>query len=313
MTARYSLAGKRVWVAGHTGMVGSAVVRRLAREECRVLTVSRRELDLTRQTDVEAWMHANKPQAVFLAAAKVGGILANDSRPVDFLNDNLLIQTNIISTAHAVNVEKLLFLGSSCIYPRMAPQPMNEDLLLTGPLEPTNQWYAVAKIAGIKQCQAYRKAYGRDFISCMPTNLYGPGDNFDLQSSHVLPALIAKAHRAKTAGEKTVTLWGSGAPLREFLYVDDLADACIFLMNNYSEDSFINIGYGSDVTIRELAGLVADVVEFHGAFAYDTSKPDGTPRKLLDSGRIHALGWRAKTALREGIGKTYEWFLRHAA
>ncbi len=310
--APYSLSGKRVWVAGHTGMVGGAIARRLANEDCRILTASHAALDLTRQADVERWMTEAKPQAIFLAAAVVGGILANDTRPVDFLTDNLLIQTNIIATAHRLGVEKLMFLGSSCIYPRLAPQPMAEAALLTGSLEPTNQWYAVAKIAGIKLCQAYRRQYGRDFISGMPTNLYGPGDNFDLQSSHVLPALMVKAHRAKLAGDRTVTLWGSGQPRREFLYVDDLADACVFLMKTYSEEEHVNIGYGSDVTIRELAELISAVVGFQGTFVYDASKPDGMPKKLLDSAKLNALGWRPATELKQGIAKAYDWYCRHA-
>ncbi len=311
-TLPYSLAGKRVWVAGHRGMVGAAIVRRLQSEHCELLTVGHGALDLTRQAEVEAWMASAKPQAIFLAAAVVGGILANDSRPAEFLTDNLQIQNNVIATAHKLDVEKLLFLGSSCIYPRLAPQPMGEDTLLTGPLEPTNQWYAIAKIAGLKQCEAYRREYGRDFISCMPTNLYGPGDNLDLLSSHVLPALLVKAHRAKTANEKTITLWGSGTPRREFLYVDDLADACVFLMKSYSDETSINIGYGSDVTIRELAEAISATVGFGGSFVYDSSKPDGTPRKLLDSSRIHALGWRATTDLKQGLAKTYEWYRQNA-
>ena len=311
MRGAYSLDGKRVWVAGHRGMVGSALVRRLASENCTILKVARSELDLRRQADVEAWMRQEKPQAVFLAAAIVGGIVANDSHPAAFLTDNLQIQTNIIATAHEIGVEKLLFLGSTCVYPRLAPQPMNEDALLTGPLETTNQWYAVAKIAGIKQCQAYRREYGRDFISCMPTNLYGPEDNFDLTSSHVLPALIAKAHAAKTGGKPSLALWGSGTPRREFLHVDDLADACVFLMKTYSDEQLVNIGVGADVTIRELAELVASVVGFSGSFTFDPSRPDGTPRKLVDVSRITALGWKAKTGLREGIAATYEWYRKN--
>jgi GDP-L-fucose synthase len=307
----FDLSGQRVWVAGHKGMVGSAIVRRLAREACTVLTVDRREVDLTRQAAVETWMAREKPDAVFVAAAVVGGILANDSRPAEFLTENLQIQNNVIATAHQIGVKKLLFLGSSCIYPRMAPQPIREDSLLTGPLEPTNQWYAVAKIAGIKQCQAYRRAYGRDFISAMPTNLYGPGDNFDLQSSHVLPALIVKAHRAKMEGTKELVLWGTGTPLREFLHVDDLADACVFLMKRYSEDMHINVGFGSDLTIRALAELIAEVVGFEGTFVYDSTKPDGTPRKLMDSARLNDLGWRPSISLRDGIASTYLWYQQH--
>lgn len=312
MTA-FSLQGKRVWVAGHRGMVGSAIVRRLAAESCEILEATHSELDLTRQADVEAWMAAKKPQVIFIAAAVVGGILANDTRPVDFLTDNLAIQNNIIATAHRIGVEKLMFLGSSCIYPRLAPQPMSESALLTGPLEPTNQWYAIAKISGIMQCQAYRRQYKRDFISAMPTNLYGPGDNFDLLSSHVLPALIVKAHRAKLAGEDSMVLWGSGQPRREFLYVDDLADACVFLMKSYSDEQHVNVGYGSDVTIREVAEIVAEVVGFKGTLAYDSSKPDGMPKKLLDSAKLNAMGWQPATDLRQGIAKAYDWYCRNAA
>lgn len=309
----YSLNGKRVWVAGHKGMVGAAITRRLAGEGCGILTVAHSVLDLTRQAEVEAWMTDAKPQAIFVAAAVVGGILANDTRPVDFLTNNLLIQTNIIATAHKLGVEKLLFLGSSCIYPRLAAQPMAEDALLTGPLEPTNQWYAIAKIAGIRQCQAYRRQFGRDFISAMPTNLYGPGDNYDLQASHVLPALMVKAHRAKLAGDKTMSVWGSGQPRREFLYVDDLADACVFLMKNYSDEEHVNVGYGSDVTIGEVAKIVADTVGFQGTLAFDTSKPDGMPRKLVDSAKLNAMGWRPATDLKQGIAKAYAWYRENAA
>jgi GDP-L-fucose synthase len=309
----FSLKGKRVWVAGHTGMVGGAIVRRLQQEDCEVLTARRADLDLTRQVDVESWMAGRKPQAVFLAAAVVGGIVANDSNPVEFLTDNLQIQCNILSTAHRIGVEKLLFLGSSCIYPRLAPQPLQEDSLLTGPLEPTNQWYAVAKIAGIKQCQAYRREYGRDFISCMPTNLYGPGDNFDLMSSHVLPALMVKAHNAKLAGDPVLTVWGSGNPKREFLFVEDAAEACVHLMKTYSDDSHINVGFGADLTIRELAETVAEVVGFKGALVFDPTKPDGTPRKLMDVTRINALGWKASTSLKAGIVKTYDWYRENVA
>jgi len=309
----FSLTGKKVWIAGHRGMVGAAIMRALAGEDCTVLTATHAELDLTRQKDVEDWMAARQPDVVVLAAAVVGGILANDSRPVDFLNSNLQIQSNIISTAHALNVNRLLFLGSSCIYPRLAAQPITEDSLLTGPLEPTNQWYAIAKIAGVKLCQAYRKQYGRDYISAMPTNLYGPGDNFDLASSHVLPALLVKAHAAKTSGAPSIELWGSGKPMREFLYVEDLAEACVFLLKAYSDESPINVGFGTDVTIRELAETISDVVGFKGGLTFDATKPDGTPRKLMDSARIKALGWRARTDLRTGIQKTYDWFLAHHA
>lgn len=309
----FSITGKRVWVAGHNGMVGGAVVRRLASENCEVLKATRQDLDLTRQADVEAWMADKKPQVVVVAAAVVGGIHANNTRPVDFLNANLQIQSNIISNAHNIGVEKLLFLGSSCIYPRLAPQPINEDSLLTGALEPTNEWYAIAKIAGVKLCQAYRRQFNADFISAMPTNLYGPGDNFDLLSSHVLPALIVKAHNAKLQNAQALELWGSGKPMREFLHVDDLADACVFLLKNYSGDVPLNVGVGSDVTIRELAELIADVVGFKGRFTFDATKPDGTPRKLLDCGRIHGLGWKAKIGLRDGIARTYEWYKANEA
>jgi GDP-L-fucose synthase len=312
MTA-FSLKGKRVWIAGHRGMVGGAIARRLAVEGCEILTATRKELDLTRQADVEAWMAGKKPDVIFIAAAVVGGILANDTRPVDFLTDNLAIQNNIIATAHKIDVQKLMFLGSSCIYPRLAAQPMPENALLTGPLEPTNQWYAIAKISGIMQCQAYRRQYGRDFISAMPTNLYGPGDNFDLMSSHVLPALLVKAHHAKAAGDLSMTLWGSGQPRREFLYVDDLADACVFLMKTYSGEEHVNIGYGSDVTIRELAETVAEVVGFRGTLTYDSSKPDGMPKKLLDSAKLNAMGWKPATDLKQGIAKAYEWYRGNAA
>ena len=313
MSGPFALAGKRIWVAGHRGMVGSAIVRRLASEKCDVLIATRGELDLTRQEAVETWMKAAKPDAVFLAAAVVGGILANNTRPAEFLTDNLQIQTNIIATAHKFGVEKLMFLGSSCIYPRLAPQPIREDALLTGPLEPTNEWYAVAKITGIKQCQAYRREYNRDFVSCMPTNLYGPGDNFDLQSSHVLPALIVKAHNAKRQNAPSMTLWGSGSPLREFLYVEDMADACVFLMKNYSEHDHINVGFGSDLTIRELAERICKIVGFKGTLIYDSTKPDGTPRKLMDSARLHALGWQPRITMDDGIAKTYAWYLENAA
>jgi GDP-L-fucose synthase len=300
-----SLAGKRVWVAGHRGMVGSALVRRLAREGCTVLTVGRAELDLRRQEAVECWIAANRPEAIFLAAAKVGGILANDRAPADFLYDNLMIEANVVEAAHRAGVGKLMLLGSSCIYPKFAGQPISEDALLTGPLEPTNQWYAIAKIAGIKLCQAYRRQHGRDFVTVMPTNLYGPGDNFDLDTSHVLPALIRKAHEAKLAGAETLQIWGSGTPRREFLHVDDLADACVHLMHSYSQEAHINIGSGEDITILDLAQLVAEVVGFAGRIERDTSKPDGTPRKLLDSGRLRATGWRPRIPLRDGVAQVY--------
>jgi GDP-L-fucose synthase len=304
----FDLAGKRVFVAGHRGMVGSAIIRRLAVEGCTVLTATRTELDLMDQAAVREWFAREAPDAVFLAAAKVGGILANDSFPADFLYDNLMIEANVIEAAHRSDVAKLMFLGSSCIYPKFAEQPIVEGALLTGALEPTNEWYAIAKIAGIKLCQAYRRQHGRDFISAMPTNLYGPGDNFDLNSSHVLPALIRKTHDAKTSGAASIGIWGTGTPRREFLHVDDLADACVFLMKTYSDDGHVNIGSGSDVTILELTELVKDVVGFHGAIVRDTTKPDGTPRKLMSSDKLAALGWHPSISLRDGIDDAYRWY-----
>lgn len=304
----FPLRGKRVWVAGHRGMAGSAIVRRLEREDCEILTVGRDRVDLRRQEAVEGWMADARPDAVFLAAATVGGIHANDTRPGEFLYDNLAIQNNVIHGAWKAGVGKLVFLGSSCIYPRMAPQPMTEDQLLTGPLEPTNQWYAVAKIAGIKLCQAYRRQYGCDFISAMPTNLYGPGDNFDLQQGHVAAALLAKIHHAKETGVETVELWGTGTPLREFLFVDDLADALIFLVERYSGEEHVNVGTGAEISIRGLAELIADVVGWRGEFRFDTSKPDGSPRKLMDAGRLKAMGWTAPTSLRDGFAEAYRWY-----
>ncbi|HET7086142.1 MAG TPA: GDP-L-fucose synthase [Rhizomicrobium sp.] len=309
----YVLSGKRIWVAGHRGMVGAGLVRQLEKEDCTILTVRRDQLDLRDGGAVKSWMKANAPQAVILAAAKVGGIVANDSWPADFLYDNLAIENAIIHGAFETGVEKLLFLGSSCIYPKFAPQPITEDALLTGPLEPTNEWYAVAKIAGIKLCQAYRRQHGRDFISAMPTNLYGPGDNFDLTSSHVIPALMRKAHEAKVKGAKAMTLWGSGTPRREFLHVDDCASALIFLLKNYSGDSHVNVGSGSDVTIDELARLVMQAVGFDGTLDHDTSKPDGTPRKLMSNARLAAMGWAPKISLNEGLKSTYQWFLDNRA
>lgn len=304
-----SLAGKRVFVAGHRGMVGGAIVRRLARENCEILVAPRSELDLIDQVSVQAWFARERPDVVFLAAAKVGGILANDSYPADFLYENLMIEANVLEASHQQDVAKLLFLGSSCIYPKFAPQPITEDALLTGPLEPTNEWYAIAKIAGIKLAQAYRRQHGCDFISAMPTNLYGPGDNYDLNGSHVLPALIRKAHEAKATGAASFEIWGTGAPRREFLHVDDLADACVHLMGAYSDDLHINIGSGEDIAIRDLADLVANVVGFKGDILCDTSKPDGTPRKLMDSGRLYATGWRPTITLRDGIAGAYTEFL----
>ena len=309
----YDLNSKRVFVAGHRGMVGSAIVRRLETEGCEVLTAARGELDLKDQAAVRAWFAAARPDAVFLAAAKVGGILANDTYPADFLYDNLMIEANVIEAAHRTDVAKLLFLGSSCIYPKFAEQPIREDSLLTGALEPTNEWYAIAKIAGIKLAQAYRRQHGRDYISAMPTNLYGPGDNFDLQSSHVLPALIRKTHEAKQAGADSITIWGTGTPRREFLHVDDLADACVFLMKTYSGDEHVNVGFGDDVTIRELTEAVKAAVGFDGAIVCDTTKPDGTPRKLMDSSKLAGLGWRPRTPLNEGIAAVYRWFLENVA
>jgi len=305
----YPLSGKRVWVAGHSGMVGTAVVRQLQEIDCDVVTSSHTELDLARQTDVEAWMADTKPNAIIMAAARVGGIHANDTLPVDFLIDNIQIETNVFTSAHAVGVERMLFLGSSCIYPRLTAQPMREESLLTGPLEPTNQWYALAKIAGVKMAQAYRRQYGRDYISCMPTNLYGPGDSFDLQLSHVLSALIVKAHQAKEVGAGSFEIWGTGTSTREFLYVDDLAAACIFLLERYSSEDIVNVGYGREISITDLAALVAKVIGFEGVITKDLGKPDGTPRKLMDSTRINEMGWQASTGLEDGIGKTYAWYL----
>lgn len=309
--AHYELRGKRVWVAGHRGMVGSALTRRLEREGCEIVTAGRGKLDLRRQDETGRWIGEARPQAIFLAAAKVGGILANDILPADFLYDNLMIEANIIEAAHRAGVEKLLFLGSSCIYPKFAPQPIEEDTLLTGALEPTNEWYAVAKIAGIKLVQAYRKQHGRDFISAMPTNLYGPEDNFDLASSHVLPALIRKAHEAQLRGDDRLVIWGTGAPRREFLHVDDCADALVFLMQRYSDAGHVNVGSGEDVTILELARTVADVVGFTGKIVTDPSKPDGTPRKLMSADRLRAMNWSPTIGLEAGIKSTYDWFLSH--
>jgi GDP-L-fucose synthase len=305
----FPLKGKRIWVAGHKGMVGSAIVRRLARENCELLTVDRRAVDLTDQAATRAWVMDAKPDAIFLAAAKAGGILANDTYPVDFLYDNLMIEANIIEAAYRAGVSKLLFLGSSCIYPKLAPQPVREDSLLTGPLEPTNEWYAIAKIAGIKLCQAYRRQFGCDFISAMPTNLYGPGDNFDLNTSHVIPALIRKVHEAKLRGDGEIVIWGTGTPRREFLHVDDCADACVLLMKRYSSNSHVNVGSGQDLTILELTKLVCDVVGIVGKITFDRSKPDGTPQKLMSPEQMKSLGWAPRTSVGEGLETTYRWYL----
>ena len=304
----FDLTGRRVFVAGHKGMVGSAIVRRLASEDCTVLTATRAEVDLREQGQVRAWLAEHRPDVVVVAAAKVGGILANDSYPADFLYENLMIEANLIEAAWRCGAQKLLFLGSSCIYPRLAEQPITEDALLTGPLEPTNEWYAVAKIAGIKLCQAYRRQHGFDCIAAMPTNLYGPGDNYDLATSHVLPALIRKVDQAKRTGS-AVEIWGSGTPLREFLHADDCADACVFLLRHYSAESHVNVGYGSDVSIRQLVQLVMEVVGYAGEVVHDRSKPDGTPRKLMDSSRLRGMGWAPAIGLKDGIADAYRHYL----
>ncbi len=309
----HSLSGKRVWVVGHGGMVGAALIRRLGSEDCEILAATRDELDLRCQADVQDWMTDKRAEAVILAAATVGGIMANSTRPAEFLYDNIAISANVIDAAWKTGVEKLLYLGSACIYPREAPQPMPEEALLTGPLEPTNQWYAIAKIAGMKLCAAYRRQYGCDFIAAQPNNLYGPGDRFDLESSHVIPALMIKAHQAKLAGQESFRVWGSGTPRREFLYVDDLADALVFLMTNYSGEQHVNIGSGQELTISELAEAVAKAVGVEGSLAFDSSKPDGMPRKLLDSRRLASMGWTASTPLKEGLEKAYAWFLANRA
>lgn len=307
----FPLAGKRVWVAGHRGMVGSAIVRRLERENCEVLVADRSAVDLTRFDQVDRWMADVRPDAIFMAAAKVGGILANDALPADFLYQNLMIAANVTEAAHRQNVAKMLFLGSSCIYPKEAEQPISEASLMTGPLEPTNEWYAVAKIAGIKLAQAYRKQHGRDFISAMPTNLYGPGDNFDLGSSHVLPALIRKAHEAKISGANEITVWGTGTPRREFLHADDCADACVFLMQTYSAAEHVNVGSGEDLPIIDLARLVCQIVGFNGALRTDLSKPDGTMRKLMSSDKLRGMGWTPSIALSDGVAAVYNWYLEN--
>jgi GDP-L-fucose synthase len=303
----------RIFVAGHRGLVGSAIVRRLAAEGFReVLTATRDELDLRDQAAVNTWFQANRPDYVFLVAGTVGGILANSTRPAEFIYDNMLIHATVVHAAHVVPVKKLLYLGSSCIYPRACTQPITEDQLLTGPLEPTNEAYAIAKIAGVKLCQSYRQQYGANFISAMPTNLYGINDNFDLERAHVLPALMRKFHEARRNGEREVVVWGSGRPRREFLHVDDLADACVFLMDHYDEDGHINVGTGEDLTIAELVALMRDLIHPDAIVRFDASRPDGMPRKLLDVTRLHRLGWRHRMALREGIAHTYEWFATHS-
>jgi GDP-L-fucose synthase len=303
----------RVYVAGHRGLVGSAILRRLEREGfTNVLTATRDQLDLRDQAAVNYWFRANRPEFVFLVAGTVGGILANSTFPANFIYDNMMIHATVVHAAHVYGVKKLLYLGSSCIYPRECPQPIKEEYLLTGLLEPTNEPYALAKIAGIKLCQAYRKQYGCNFISAMPTNLYGPNDNFDLTSSHVVPALMRKFHDAKIAGRRAVTMWGTGSPKREFLHVDDLADACLYLMGHYEGLEHINVGTGEDLTIRQLAEMLKEVIHPEAEIVLDTTKPDGSPRKLLDVARLHALGWRHKIPLREGVETTYRWFMDHA-
>jgi len=308
-----ALAGAKVWVAGHRGMVGSALLRRLGSEDCRLLTVDKAELDLRRQSATEAWLEKTRPDLVFLAAAKVGGILVNDTFPADFLYDNLMIEANVIRASASVGVAKLVLLGSSCIYPREAPQPISETALLTGPLEPTNEWYAIAKIAGVKLVQAYRRQHGRDFIAAMPCNLYGPNDNFDPTSSHVVPALLRRIHEAKVRGDASIEIWGTGMPRREFLHVDDAADALVRLAQTYSDEQLINIGAGQDLTILELAEAIKQVVGYQGDTTHDRSKPDGTPAKLLDSSRMQALGWTPRIGLIEGLRDTYRWYAKHEA
>jgi GDP-L-fucose synthase len=305
----FDLRGKRVYVAGHTGLAGSAILRRLASENCEVLTADHRTLDLTKQDATENWILQARPDVIFLVAGRVGGIYANDAFPVDFLADNLAIALNVMRAAVEAKVKKLMFLGSSCVFPRNAPQPMTEDLLLTGSLEPTNEWYAVAKIAGIKLAQSYRRQYGTDFISVMPTNLYGPGDNFHPTNSHVPAALMRRFHEAKVQDAEEVVVWGTGKPRREFLAADDLGDACIFVMKHYSDEGFLNIGTGQEVSIRDFAQVVAEIVGYHGKLVFDTSRPDGPPRKLLDVSKLAALGWTAKTTLREGLQAAYKDFL----
>ncbi len=309
----YSLMGKRVWIAGHNGMVGSALTRRLQREGCEVLTVNRDALDLTRQAEVEDWLLSTRPQAIIIAAAKVGGIIANDTLSAQFLYDNLAIASNIIHGAWKSQTEKLLFLAASCAYPRETPQPMTEDALLAGPLEPTNQWYAVAKIAGIKLCQAFRREYGCDFISAVPANLYGPGDDYHPEHSHVVAALIQRFHNAKVANLDEVVVWGTGKPVRDFMPVDECADALIYMLKHYSGENILNIGTGTGISIAEFAQEVAEVVGYQGQFRFDTSKPDGMPRKVVDTSHLSSMGWTAKTSLADGLTEAYKWFLTHQA
>jgi GDP-L-fucose synthase len=309
----YELAGKRVFVAGHRGMAGSAIVRRLQQERCEALSAARSELDLTRQDQVESYLSAQRPDVVIVAAGRVGGIVANDSFPVSFLTENLAIALNCIEASHRAGVQKLLYLSSNCVYPRLASQPISEEQLLTGTLEPTNQWYAIAKIAGIKLCEAYRRQHGDDFMAVSPTSLYGPGDNYHPEHSHVVAALIRRFHEAKVAGAPEVTVWGTGTPRREFLYVDDFADACIFILKNYSAAQFLNIGFGEDIAIAEFARTVAEVIGYRGSIVFDTSRPDGMPRKFLDASRLAAMGWKPRVSLRDGLGKAYADFLSRVA
>lgn len=309
----FALKGRKVWVAGHRGMVGSALVRRLASEGCEIVTADHAILDLTNQSATADWVAQAKPDVVLLAAATVGGIVANDTKPVEFLLENLEIETNVLSAAHRNNVQKLLFLGSSCIYPRLAPQPMGEEALLTGPLEETNQWYAIAKIAGLKLAQAYRIQYGRRFISAMPTNLYGPNDNFELETSHVIPALIRKVHGAKAGDASEIVVWGTGRPLREFMHVDDLADACVHLVKHYDGEGHVNVGTGEEITIRALAEMLCTIAGTRANLRFDATKPDGTPRKLLDVSRLRGLGWHHGTGLRDGLARTYDWYVKNIA
>ena len=309
MPAPFDLTGKRIFVAGHNGMAGSAIVRRLRQEPCEVLVAERRDVDLTRQEPTENYFRSVEPDVVVMAAGRVGGILANSTYPVEFLADNLAMALNCIQASHTGGVQKLLFLGSTCIYPKFAKQPMSEDQMLTGELEPTNQWYAIAKIAGIKLCEAYHRQYGCDFVSVMPTNLYGQGDNYHPEHSHVVAALIRRFHEAKVADAPAVAIWGTGTPRREFLHVDDFADACVFILKNYSSPEFLNIGVGQDISIAEFAQIVADVIGYQGKITYDASKPDGTPRKLVDVSRLSALGWKARIPLREGLARAYADFL----